>query len=325
MARIVLGIGTSHSPHVSTEPEQWHLHAERDYSNPRLDMPALERAAPAGLAVQLTPDVFRAKHDECQRAIAGLADALGTAKPDVVVVVGDDQRELFLDECSPMFALFTGDAIVDIPPDPAHVLPSHHVALWSRHKGVLETYPAHAQFGTHIAASMSADDFDIATASSQFSGRSIGHAYTFVRLRLLADAVVPIVPVFINCYFPPNQPSPKRCYDFGLALRRAIERWPGDLRVALVASGGLSHFVIDEELDRQLLRGIEERRRDLIVSLPAAKLNSGSSEIRNWIAVAAAMEATPVTRLTYVPAYRTAAGTGCGMAFVEWSPALRPD
>ena len=319
MAQIVLGLGTSHSPHVSTEPEQWHLHAERDYGNPRLDMPALERVAPAGLATQLTPAVFRAKHDECQAAIGRLADALVAAKPDVVVVVGDDQRELFLDECSPTFALFTGASTVDIPPDPAHVLPSHQVALWSRHKGVLETYPAHAAFGTHIAAALSAADFDIATAAAQFNERSIGHAYTFVRLRLLADAVVPIVPVFINCYFPPNQPSPARCYAFGAALRAAIESWPGDLRVAIVASGGLSHFVIDEDLDRQLLRGIEEKRRDLIVALPAAKLNSGSSEIRNWIAVAAAMESTPVTSLTYVPCYRTPSGTGCGMAFVEWS------
>ena len=320
MAQIVLGLGTSHSPHVSTEPEQWHLHAERDYSNPRLDMAALERTARAGIRAHLTPAAYRAKHDECQDAIGRLAGALVGARPDVVVVVGDDQRELFLDECSPTFAVFTGANTIDIPPDPAQVLPSHQVALWSRHKGVLETYPSHAPFGMHIAASLAGADFDIATASSQFAERSIGHAYTFVRLRLLADAVIPIVPVFINCYFPPNQPSPSRCYAFGTALRRAIESWPGELRVALVASGGLSHFVIDEDLDRQLLRGIEERRRDLIVSLPPEKLNSGSSEIRNWIAVAAAMEATPVTSLTYVPCYRTPSGTGCGMAFVEWSP-----
>lgn len=321
MAQIVLGLGTSHSPQVSTEPEHWHLHAERDYGNPSLDMPALERRASAAISTELTPAVFRAKHDACQAAIGGLGDALLTARPDVVVVVGDDQRELFLDECSPAFALFTGASTVDIPPDPARVVPSHQVALWSRHKGVLETYPSHAAFGTHVAASLSAADFDIATASAQFAERSIGHAYTFVRLRLLADAVVPIVPVFINCYFPPNQPTPGRCYAFGIALRRAIESWPGDLRVAIVASGGLSHFVIDESLDRQLLRGIEEKRRDLIVSLPAEKLTSGSSEIRNWIAVAAAMETTPVTNITYVPCYRTPSGTGCGMAFVEWTPA----
>ena len=320
MARIVLGLGTSHSPQVSTQPEQWYLHAERDYSNPNLDMPALEKTAPAGIAEHLSIDVYRKKHDECQRAIARLSEVLIAARPDVVVVVGDDQRELFLDECNPAFALFTGNTLLDIPPDPATVLPSHQVALWSRHAGALETYPAYADFALHVSAAMSAEDFDVATAAKQFEGRSIGHAYTFVRLRLLGDAVVPIVPVFINCYYPPNQPSPTRCFAFGRALRRAIESWRGDLRVAVVASGGLSHFVIDEEMDRQLLRGIAEKRSDLITSLPAGKLNSGSSEIRNWIAVAAAMEQAAVASLDYVPCYRTPSGTGCGMAFVHWLP-----
>jgi hypothetical protein len=320
MARIVLGLGTSHSPQVSTQPEQWYLHAERDYSNPHLDMPALEKLAPAGIADQLSVDIYRAKHDACQRAIARLSEALIAARPDVVVVVGDDQRELFLDECSPTFALYTGDMLLDIPPDPATVLPSHQVALWSRHASTRETYPARADFALHVSAAMSGEDFDIATAAKQFDGRSIGHAYTFVRLRLLGATIVPIVPVFINCYYPPNQPSPSRCYAFGHALRRAIESWPDDLRVAVVASGGLSHFVIDEAMDRQLLRGIAEKRSDLITSLPAAKLNSGSSEIRNWIAVAATMENAAVTSLDYEPCYRSPSGTGCGMAFVQWSP-----
>jgi 3-O-methylgallate 3,4-dioxygenase len=139
-----------------------------------------------------------------------------------------------------------------------------------------------------------------------------------VRLRLLGDTIVPIVPVFVNCYYPPNQPSPSRCYAFGHALRRAIESWPGELRVALIASGGLSHFVIDEALDRQLLRGITEKSSEPITSLPAAKLNSGSSEIRNWIALAAAMENAALASLEYVPCYRTPSGTGCGMAFAAW-------
>lgn len=163
---------------------------------------------------------------------------------------------------------------------------------------------------------MSGEDFDIATAAKQFDGRTIGHAYTFVRLRLLGDMVVP---AFINCYYPPNQSSASRCYAFGHALRRAIETWRGDLRVAVIVSGGLSHFVIDEELDRQLLRGIAEKRSDLITSLPAGKLNSGSSEIRKWIAVAAAMEPAEVASVEYTPCYRTPAGTGCGMAFVQWN------
>jgi 3-O-methylgallate 3,4-dioxygenase len=118
--------------------------------------------------------------------------------------------------------------------------------------------------------------FDVATAAKQYEGRSLGHAYTFVRLRLMGDRVIPIIPVFINCYCPPNQPSPDRCFQFGKALRRAIDEWQQDRRIAVVASGGLTHFVIDEAIDRQVPRGIREKRSDLLRSLPEDKLNSGS-------------------------------------------------
>lgn len=319
MARIALGLGSSHSPQVSTGPELWHLHAERDRANPHLDFAALARIAPANIATHLAPEIYRRKHDACQRAIAGLGEALVAARVDAVVVVGDDQRELFKDECSPAFAVFTGADLVDIPAESIRVHPSLAAAAWARHSDTIERYPTLPGFARHIAAGLSRQDFDIATCTAQYEGRSLGHAYTFVRLRLMRD-LVPIVPVFVNCYYPPNQPSPERCYRFGQALRRAIDTWPDELRVALVASGGLSHFVIDEAMDREVLRGIEERRRDLLTGLPAAKLNSGSSEIRNWIVVAGALEDFSATVIDYVPSYRTEAGTGCGMAFARWDP-----
>lgn len=319
MARIVLGLGSSHSPHVSTEPELWHLHADRDRSNPHLDFDTLVRTAPGDIAAHLAPEVYRRKHEACQSAIARLGDALETARADAVVVIGDDQRELFRDECSPAFAIYTGEELIDIPPEPETVHPSHKPALWSRHSEAIERYRTVPDFARHLAGALSRQDFDIATCAEQYGGRSLGHAYTFVRLRLMR-AMAPMVPVFVNCYYPPNQPSPARCHAFGRALRRAIDQWPRDLRVALVASGGLSHFVIDEAMDRQVLRGIAERRHDLLTGLPADKLNSGNSEIRNWIAVAGALEDLDATVLDYQPSYRTEAGTGCGMAFVRWDP-----
>jgi hypothetical protein len=61
-----------------------------------------------------------------------------------------------------------------------------------------------------------------------------------------------MVPVMVNTYYPPNQPTPKRCYAFGQAVRKAIESWDSNKRVALMASGGLSHVVIDEEIDDRI-------------------------------------------------------------------------
>ena len=64
-----------------------------------------------------------------------------------------------------------------------------------------------------------------------------------------AQPAIPIVPVFINTYFAPNQPPPARCHALGQAIRTAIESFPGDARVGVVGSGGLSHFAVDEEFD----------------------------------------------------------------------------
>ena len=94
-----------------------------------------------------------------------------------------------------------------------------------------------------------------------------------------------------------------------------------DCKIAIVASGGLSHFIIDEALDQQVLQGITRKQRELLDSLPMNKLNSGNSEIRNWIAAAGAMQDMSVKLIDYVPAYRSEAGTGCGMAFARWDPA----
>src|SRR5947208_12969081 len=95
--------------------------------------------------------------------------------------------------------------------------------------------------------------------------------------------VVPIVPVCVNTYYPPNQPTPRRCYRLGQAIRAAIESYPKDIRVGIVGSGGLSHFVVDEALDRGFIDMLRDKDAEAIQTLSREKLNSGSSEIRNWI------------------------------------------
>ena len=126
------------------------------------------------------------------------------------------------------------------------------------------------------------------------------------------------MPVFVNTYYPPNVPSAARCHEFGRALRRAVESWPAPAKVAIIASGGLSHFVVDEELDHRVLDGIAGRDAGILGSLSRDQLRSGTSEILNWIVAAGALEDLAPTVLDYVPGYRTPAGTGAGMAFACW-------
>jgi hypothetical protein len=113
----------------------------------------------------------------------------------------------------------------------------------------------------------------------------------------------------------------QRCYAIGRALRQAIESWNVDRTIAIVASGGLSHFVIDEEFDRSLLGALARKDMQGVCSLPEAKFQSGTSEIKTWIVLAGAMEqsALQMRLIDYVTCYRSLAGTGVGAAFAEWS------
>jgi hypothetical protein len=191
-------------------------------------------------------------------------------------------------------------------------------ALWAAHGEAAEKYTVPADLGEHVIKEMILDEFDVVALSRQPSERSVGHAFTFVRRRLMGESMIPLLPVALNAYNPPNQPSPRRCYLFGRALRRAIESYPEDLSVAVVASGGLSHFVVDEELDRRVLDGLRNRDAESLTTIPRKFMRSGTSETLNWIAAGAALDGLSMKVIDYIPAYRSAAGTGVGMAFAVW-------
>lgn len=177
-------------------------------------------------------------------------------------------------------------------------------------------------FARELLASVIDQGFDVAGLGeipSVDESAGLGHAYGAIVTQIMGEQPIPMVPVLVNTYFPPNQPTPSRCYDLGLALHRAIETSPADLRVGIVASGGLSHFVTDERLDRHLLAALRAGSEEQLRAIPRKLLNAGSSEIRNWIAVAAASKHLKLAWDEYIPVYRTPAGTGCGLGFACWS------
>jgi 3-O-methylgallate 3,4-dioxygenase len=91
-------------------------------------------------------------------------------------------------------------------------------------------------------------------------GEGEGHGMAYVHRRLMDEtSPVPIVPVFLNTYFAPNQPRPRRCYELGLAICKAVETFPGDARIGIIASGGLSHFLVDEDFDRAILKACADK------------------------------------------------------------------
>jgi hypothetical protein len=317
VADIVMGLGSSHGSQVNIGPEWWGKHGELDRKRTAYD--ELLANAPDWLEDQLTADVWQAKYEAVQAAIAEAVRTLAETAPDVLIVVGDDQAEVYSETNMPAIAVFWGAEVVDIPRDLAGVPASRAASMWAKHAPTRSAYPVPDKLGRHVIEHLVAEGFDVAQIQEQPAETSIGHAFTFVRLRLMGERLIPMLPVMLNTYFPPNQPSARRCYALGQAIRDAVRSWPEDLRVGVVASGGLSHFVVDEELDRGVLEAIAANDADHLRSIPEHKLQSGSSEIKNWIVAAGALSDLRFEVLDYVPGYRSAGGTGCGMAVARWS------
>jgi 3-O-methylgallate 3,4-dioxygenase len=144
----------------------------------------------------------------------------------------------------------------------------------------------------------------------------MGHAFARVLKFLTPNADIPVVPVMVNTYFPPA-PSAKRCVAFGQALAEAIRRTPQKSKVAIIASGGLSHTIIDEALDHGILNAIKANDVATLGAQSSSSLMAGTSEIRNWIVTAAAAN-RPGKVVEYIPLYRVPTGVGCGMGFAYW-------
>jgi 3-O-methylgallate 3,4-dioxygenase len=328
MADIVIGIASSHTPQLSSGVDMWPDHALRDQRYALLGKDARYHTyeetlagADPGIAAELEPDVWERKYQRVQAAVGTLSDALAAAGADLALVIGDDQRELFVDDGIPAFACFTGTELVDMAPDAeafAKLPRGIRAAYWAVHGERQGIHQVAKELSAHIAERLALADFDLTVFTRQPAGRTLGHAFTFPRYRLGLPASTPIVPVFVNTYYPPNVPSAARCYDLGRALRRAVESWESDARVAVIASGGLTHFVIDETLDRGVLDSIAAKDAAALAGIPRDKLRSGNSEILNWVTAAGTLEGLTPTIVDYVPGYRTPAGTGTGMAFARW-------
>jgi aromatic ring-opening dioxygenase catalytic subunit (LigB family) len=158
--------------------------------------------------------------------------------------------------------------------------------------------------------------FDPAWSRMNREETGLGHAFGRALKFLMPDQRFPIVPIMVNTYYPPA-PSARRCFRFGAALRQVVETLPQQARIVLLASGGLSHTVIDEALDLAFIKALEARDESYLSAMPGPVLVEGTSEIRNWIITAGAMR-SGARMVDYVPCYRNEKGVGCAMGFAVW-------
>ena len=155
---------------------------------------------------------------------------LADKQPDVLLMIFNDHVTSFFFDHYPQFALGIGE--------------SYGVADEGGGPRDLPPVRGHAALAHHIAAGLVADEFDL----SYFQDKPLDHG-CFSPLSMLwpHDGGWPgaIVPLQIGVLEFPI-PSARRCYKLGQSLRKAIESFPEDLKVALVATGGLSHQVHGE-------------------------------------------------------------------------------
>jgi gallate dioxygenase len=179
--------------------------------------------------------------------------------------------------------------------------------------GPREVAPAmgHLGLSQHIGMSLVADEFDM----SFFQGKPVDHGF-LSPLSMLGDERGPwpgqVVPLQVGVLQLPV-PSAKRMWKLGKALRRAIESYPEDLNVAIMATGGLSHQVhgeragfLNEAWDHEFLDLLEkapEQLANMRIAEYAAKGGMEGAEVIMWLIMRGALsdQVKRVHQQTYAP------------------------
>ncbi len=306
-----LGLASSHAPAIFCPKEVW----PKAYAT----MPDYMKGSQPHTAKLETMEVIEGYIKRIDAAFAILRDQIAKYRPDAIIVIGDDQRDMFNESNDPAICIYTGESIwgmgqsryMDIPPEKCRV-----------------DLPVHTELARFLLKGLVKRGFDIAhSAKMQPLGRhperGTSHMIALPMPRLTPQLNVPVIPIFLNEYFPP-MPSAKRCWDLGVAIEELLRDRPE--RIAIYASGGLSHDPqgprsgwIDEPLDRWVLERIEQNRGIELTNLftfDSATLRGGTGELRAWVTVAGACQ-RPGTVVDYIPAHHTKAGLG----FCYW-PAI---
>lgn len=178
-------------------------------------------------------------------------------------------------------------------------------------------FPGHAGFAAGLVAHAAAEGFDLAVCD----GIRPDHGVTLPLMFVRPWGSVPVVPLYVNVNMAPP-PTPARCCALGEAIRRYVtEVRPRQERTAIVASGGLSHWLnvpgagnVAEDFDRWCIDVLTGGRWDELARLSAAEIErqagNGGLELLNWLLMAAAVPEARGEPVYYepMPAWYTGMG-----------------
>jgi len=214
-------------------------------------------------------------------------------------------------------------------------LPAICVGVGETHVGPpepwLAAYPhqqmaGHAPLAQHIVAQAFARGFE-PSVSYQLA---LDHGFCIPLWKAGIAPLPAIVPVVINTVEPPF-PSVRRCYEWGAVLADTIASFPGNTRVAILATGGLSHSIgeptmgaIDEAFDRECLQHFATGEREALFRFLDQRMQgagNGTAEVRNWLAAHGAAGARGFDLIHY--SAQPEVYVGCG--FASWNAIAAPE
>lgn len=329
MARMIAAFAASHSVMLTCTLEDWQKNFRSfdprgSYFDRKGDPVTYEQLlalAPPNADELVSDDAIAKRFEDVQQAMQHMRDAVQSAKLDALIVCGDDQNELFSANLQPALGVYHGKTIRNAQRTKVPAEAWYKRAQMKRleEHGPVE-YPVADDMALHVIRGLVDRGFDVAALAGLPPDKHEGHAFSFIHRVFLAGAVVPVVPIFLNTYFPPNQPTPRRCVDLGRAIGELVASFPGDARVGFMASGGLSHFQAEEDLDHAVIDALRRKDYAYLETMDVKRLQAGSSEIRNWLVLAGACPGLDLAWVSYTPGYRTEALTGTGLGFAIWRP-----
>ena len=251
-----LGLASSHAPMMFQKAQYWPKVVDRI---PKVAREHLPQSARVEIA---TPSIIEGHIQKIEAAFAVLREPLQAHRPDLLVTTGDAQGDPPDAAHNPTFSIYTGEEPIwgRSARDPMTTPPQERTRI---------TFPQHAELSRHLLKGLIKRGFDVANVG-KFDPRGnptrgVSHMVSNLVPEVDPELRIPLVCVFLNEYFPPL-PSAQRCAQLGQAIGQILNERPE--RIAMYASGGLSHFPgmfnagwIDQPLDRWILERLE--RNDL--------------------------------------------------------------
>ena len=233
------------------------------------------------------PDEDPQQLDQAGRSMNELGKALDEAKPDVIIFLGADHVETFSVSCVPTFCIVAGNT-------------AHAVFAGREHK-----LPIHREMAEDVLNKLVTEhNFDIAYSEDA----ELGHAFSIPFEYVIGQRKIPVIPFFTNVYVPPL-PTAKRCAALGKALAQIIKGRKE--RVAIIASGGMSHFPgttkylhPEFDFDRWLVSQMEAGNANALLDMSGTQLDEvGNTEMLSWAVMFGAIGSHKGELIDYIPTW----------------------